>query len=187
MIRPRRNMRLLGVAGALCALSAAPAAHAQLVTSIFTQNGSLFHYNYTINNNTPTDFVDITLSLTPGTNVLNLVAPVGFTPAYDPGSGDLDFLAGTNAMGGPQDFTPGSTFSGFAFDSPLTPQTLPFTASDQNLTPTPGTTLAPRAAAVPESGTLALALLAGPGLLLIARRRRAPFIPARPTQGDQTA
>ena len=172
MTQLRQRARLLGAAAALCALVAAPAAHAQQVTlAPVTLSGGLYHYDYTITDDTPTEFVDIALNVMPGVGtILNPNAPAGFQATYtDSNLGIVDFTAGTNALGGFQDFTPGSTFSGFTFDSPVAPQPSAFIAYDTSLSETTGPAFAP---AVPEPGTLALALLAAPGLALIAARRR---------------
>ena len=183
MVRPRRNTRLLGAAGALCALSAAPAARSQQVVPVVAFNNAVYHYAYTVTNNTPDDLFDLTIHVAPGVGMVqNLTAPAGFMTSYDSGLGLVDFLEDTS------NFT-ATPLSGFAFDSPLAPQQSTFDANltdgNGNISTLSGPVLAPLAA-VPEPGTLALALLAAPSLILIARRRRASFTVDRLTQGDHT-
>ena len=182
MIRPRRNTRLLGLVSALCAFIVAPAAHAQLVTlsPVMLSNG-LYHYDYSIANNTASDLFDLDINVAPGLNtVQNLTAPAGFMATNDTGLGIVDFLEDTSS------FT-AVPLSGFAFDSPLPPQSSTFDANladpNSNITVVSGQVIAPQ---VPEPGTLALALLAAPGLLLTVRRRRTTPTSDRSTQGDHT-
>ena len=184
MIQSRQYPRLLGRAGALCALLLPGVAHGQgLVVSptVSPFNGVFYHYNYSVTNNTTLgyDYPVITLGVPADPNaVQNLFAPTGFNAYLDPVQGTLDFAEDTRT------FAPGTVVSGFQFDSPLAPAPATFAAlavdsaglavTDPNGAPVQfrGTTQAPAATAVPEPGTLALGLAAAPGLLLLARRRR---------------
>lgn len=164
MIRPRQYARLLGLAGALCALVLPSTTRAQVaVTPTVTSSGGLFTYDYTITNNTRLDLVLVTIPTVsaPGA-VRNLTAPAGFLASFDPDLGLVDFIEGTQA------FTAGRTFSGFRFDSPIGPAASQFTALNVQGNELRGATLAP----VPEPGSLALGLTLAPGLILVSLRRR---------------
>ncbi len=164
MIRSRQCAKLLGLAGALCALVLPGAARAQVTVSpTVTSSGGLFTYNYAVTNNTRLDLVLVTIPTISGPgSVLNLTAPAGFLASFDPGLGLVDFIEDTQA------FTAGRTFSGFRFDSPFGPVASQFTALNVQGGATRGPTLAP----VPEPGTLALGLTLAPGLILVSLRRR---------------
>ncbi len=185
MLRTQSPRRLLGLAGALCALGLPISAHAQSTVNPITVNptvsalnGGLYHYNYTVTNGSVFDLSLVTIStiattFSQGAAVQNLVAPTGFTATFDSGLGLLDFAENT------QPFTAGTTVSGFAFDSAYAPGASTFEAlalPEGGSVTFDGTTLAP--APVPEAGT-ATGLGLGLGLLLgliglgLRRRRSA--------------
>ena len=128
------------------------------VTPAVTQNGSLFHYNYSITNTTGIDVPVIDITVNKGTGViLNLVAPVGFMKAYDSNLGLVSFLEDTAAFGA-------MAISGFAFDSPISAKASSFAATFADGSVMNGATLAP----VPEPATLSLFAA---GAILVAFRR----------------
>lgn len=170
MLRTRQYIRSLGLASLLYALVVPSSVHAAslTVTPMTTSNGGLFHYDYTISNDTTTDFSLVTIEVAARPDaVQNLVIPNGFLSSFDASLGLLDF-GGADSPG----FTAGATFSGFAFDSPLQPEASSFTAlrldANENPVTLTGQTLAPTA--VPEPSSLVgLALV--PSLLLFRRKR----------------
>ncbi len=179
--RPRRLAGPLALAGAFGLLFSAGAAHAQLQVTVVptvTPDGALFDYSYSITNFTANDLFIVNLNnlpMVPGA-LTNLTAPAGFLISpYDPGVGIESFLADS------QDFTAGSTISGFSFSSPFGPGTVPFDSEDIAGGMFTGTTLAP----VPEASTL---FSLGAGVLLltfsVVRRRRAARSQVRFSQGD---
>lgn len=144
------------------------AAQAQVtVTPTVTQNGSLFHYNYSIINGATDDLSIITLEGLPMQDaaVMNLMVPDGFVGSFDSGLGLLSFLEGTQA------FSVNTTFSGFGYDSLFGPVDGTFSALDINGTEFRGTTLV--AAAVPEPGALSLMCGFATVAAFALRRRRA--------------
>lgn len=187
MIRSRHSARLLGLAGALCALFSPGLARAQVtITSNVTSSGPLFTYNFSVTNNAAADPTGLGLNdvavvtftgAVNGSSILNETAPAGFliTVGRVPGSPDdglVSFLEDLNP-GGPT-FAPGTTISGFSFQSLLGPGTTNFEALNASgNTFTGPMTSAVGAAAVPEPGawlTLSMGAL-GAGIL-IARRKR---------------
>lgn len=170
MLRTRQYARSLGLASLLYALVVPNSAHAAslTVTPTTTSSGDLFHYDYTISNNTTTDFSLVTIDVAAQPDAIkNLVTPNGFLSNFDAGLGLLDF-GGEDSPG----FTAGATFTGFAFDSPFQPSSSSFTAlgldANENPVTLTGRTLAPTA--VPEPSSLVgLALV--PSLLLFRQKR----------------
>ncbi len=180
MIRPRHCARLLGLAGALCALFSPGLARAQVtITSTVTSAGPLFTYNYGVTNNAlpdPNGFNDlaiVTFAATPGVgSVLNPTAPTGFLISFDSGNGLISFLEDNNA-GGPT-FAPQTTISGFSFQSLFGPGRTTFDVFDASGNEFTGpVTSAIGPAVVPEPGTwLALGMgAAGIGILAVRRKR----------------
>ena len=176
MIRRMQYSFLLSMAGAIALALLPDAVSAQVVaTPTVTLNGSgLYHYDYTIFNNTPDELLDVSihvLPVMPGESaVFNLTAPTGFNAFYtDPGAGLLDYVEDTPGI-----FAPGATFSGFTYDSFIAPQTSVFDATrldliNGGLVSTTDATIA----AVPEPGSMALlgAMSAAAGFAMRRRRR----------------
>lgn len=169
MFQTRQYMQSLGLVSLLYVLVVPNSAQAATLTvTPTTSSGDLFHYDYTISNNTTTDFSLITIDVAAQPDAIqNLVTPNGFLSNFDAGLGLLDF-GGEDSPG----FTAGATFSGFAFDSPLQPEASSFMAlrldANENPVTLTGLTLAPTA--VPEPSSLVgLALV--PSLLLFRRKR----------------
>ena len=133
------------------------------VNPAVSQNGGLFHYDYSIANASADDafLVDIHVGHNPA-DIQNLMAPSGFQAAFDPNLGLVSFLEDTSM------FT-GAALGGFSFDSPLAPMVSMFTASlvdsRSNIYMVTGSTLAP----VPEP-SYAL-LIAGLGIFGFGIRR----------------
>jgi len=169
-----RPAKFLVLAGALlCALALSATAHAQitLTPTITNIGGGLVRYEYTVNNTSLFDFsvISITVIAAPGA-VQSLVAPTGFSAFFDPGLGQVDFVENT------QNFTAGSTISGFAFNSPFGPQMSTFTALRLDMNGNPvtitGSVLAP---AIPEPATFVLFGAGLVGLAAMKIRRRKAF------------
>ncbi len=168
----------LALAGSLGALFCAGPAHAQVfVTPTVTFNGSLYHYNYSVVNATADSLALIDLNGLPmvAGALTNFSAPDGYqiTNPYDFNVGIESFLPGLDNNTA---FGPGSTVSGFSFDSIFAPSAIAFDTTGDPGTPA-GTTLGPAGAPVPEASTvvslgLGLSVLA----LLAVRRRRAASI-----------
>ena len=169
---PRCAKFLVLASALLCALALSGAAHAQimLTPTITNLGGGLVRYAYSVTNTSLFDFSAISINViaAPGA-VQSLVAPTGFSAFFDPGLGQVDFVENT------QNFTAGSTISGFAFNSPFGPQMSTFTALRLDMNGNPvtitGSVLAP---AIPEPATF---VLFGAGLVGLAamkiRRRKA--------------
>jgi len=182
MIKAWQSARLLKRAFVASALLLPGIAHAQDLTvsaAVDPFNGVFYHYAYSITNNSLQgyDYPDVTFSVPIDPNpadppaITNVFAPAGFNLFYDAGLGAVDFAENTLA------FAPGTTVSGFQFDSPFAPAATLWTASavDPTGVSVPGTfqgtTLAP--AAVPEASTLtSFGLLLVPGLVFLGLRRR---------------
>lgn len=169
MIRPG-NSYLVGLVVALGAWLAANVCHATLMVEATVQplNGGLFHYEYAITNNTPTDVVLVSILDAPINDMTitsTLTAPVGFLANYDPGLGIVDFLEAT------QRFDLGTTVSGFRFDSAFGPAPGLFSAFEAFNTDGDKLTGTIQTQVVPEPGTLALLTL-GLGVLALSPMRR---------------
>ena len=152
MVNFGKSGRLSGVVAApimLC-LGCAVLAQVPTVTPMVTFSGGLYHYNYSITNNSSNDLFDVSLHVQAGPGIiLNLSAPVGYQSAYDSGLGLVDFLEDSST------FATGTPVSGFTFDSRLQPgrnQIDGFTFDGANIITNSftGTTV------VPEPGTFAL-------------------------------
>ncbi len=172
--RSRRLAVPLALAGVLGAFFSAGSARAQLQVVVLptaTFTGSSFHYSYSITNFTADDLYVVNLNglpLVPGA-LSNFSAPTGYeiTNPYDSGVGIESFLADAS-------FAPGTTVSGFSFDSIFAPSTVAFDTVSSGTATYTGTTLGPAGAPVPEASTL---VSLGMGLSVLAfavvRRRRA--------------
>lgn len=168
MIAPTRIL-------ALCALAAlaltSASAQSVMVQSNVTSNGPLYHYEYTIANQTAFDLSSVTLSGLPAgaDTVQNLTAPANFVAFFDTGLGLLSFQEGSSS------FTAGGSFSGFGFDSFFAPGVAAFSAIDVNGTETTGASVS----AVPEPSTYALigALMA---FAFVAYRKRRAAVTLQP-------
>ncbi|HZO92119.1 MAG TPA: PEP-CTERM sorting domain-containing protein [Chthonomonadaceae bacterium] len=160
--------KLLGLAGAACAILMLCQARAQSVdvTPTVTFANGLYHYDYSIFNDTAEELAIVSIGVLPGPNtVLNPTAPTGYQASYDSGLGIVDFLPELGAGG----FDPGSTVNGFLFDSPIPPGQSSFSALTASGVPIMGITQAP----VPEPQSLAL-LGAAAAVSTVALRRRRP-------------
>jgi hypothetical protein len=175
MPRTLQAVRHLGV-GLLLALGVLGAADAQIiVTPTVTLVAGLYHYNYSITNNTASDLFQLDIAVAPdalaGTQVIrNLSAPTGFVAANDSVLGIVSFLEDTGTFSStPQ--------NGFIFDSPLAPAGSTFTG---NLAPSstsggPITTQSgnTRAPVTPEPGSLAaFGALTASGMFAARRKSR---------------
>ena len=166
--------RIAPIAVLLLICSAAAMGGPITVMPAVTQNGSMFHYDYTVANMTGLDLAVLDIAVPGGPTVFSLVAPTGFQTAFDSGLGLVSFLEDTAVFGA----TP---ISGFAFDSSLGPGSTSFTATlldaQFNVSTMTGSTTGPAGGAVPEPGSLSL--LAGGALLLWMHRRRADRLTSR--------
>lgn len=166
MLQTQHYAQSLGLAALLYALVPNSAYAASLtVTPTTTSENGLFHYNYTISNDTINDFLLVTIDVAAQPNAIqNLVTPTGFFSNFDPGIGLLDF-AGPASTG----FTAGSTFTGFEFDSPLQPRASSFTALRLDANENPVTFTGQTPAPVPEPSSTAGLVALLPGFLLLRR------------------
>lgn len=111
-------MRKILFSMGLLLLCASQARAALIVQSTVTPaGGGLFHYEFSVTNNTIDDVVFVSIDAVPGDlNIgASLVTPVGFLGSYDSGLGLVDFLEFTDL------FAIGTTRSGFSFDSAFGP------------------------------------------------------------------
>ena len=160
--------RLLCAAVVLFTASAIATAAPIAVNATVTSLGSLFHYEYSITNNTLDDvfIIDVT---TPKslTAVTDLKAPMGFQIAFDSGLGLVSFIEDSSH------FAAIPTL-GFSFDSPFAPVASVFNATVVNGTSVvynlTGPTESP--AAVPEPGTAPILAILALALPVLLRRRR---------------
>ena len=175
-LRPRRFAGTLALAGTFGLLFSAGAAHAQSQVSVVptvTITGGLYNYSYTVTNFTGTSLGFVNLDTLPAVDgaITNLSAPTGFQISpFDSANGIVTFLPGFGTDA--QEFTSGSTISGFSFSSVFGPGAIAFDTQDTSgMNPVVGTTFGPNAA-VPEASTL-VSLGAGLALLtFVAVRRR---------------
>ena len=118
MVNFEKSGRLSGVLAAplmLC-LGSAALAQAPTVIPAFTFSGGVYHFNYTVTNNSTNDLFDVSLHVPTGAGIIfNLTAPAGYQAAYDSGLGLVDFLEDSSI------FATGTPVSGFTFDSRLQP------------------------------------------------------------------
>lgn len=148
-LRLSRATRFLALSVVAAAIS-----HAGIVTvtPVVTPNGGLFHYDYSIANQTGNDLAVLDIAVTPGPDtVVNLVSPLGFLTAYDAGLGLVSFLEDSGTFGA-------SPLSGFAFDSRIGLGSSNFTATFFDGTVASGPTGGPTA---PEPASTALFAAAG--------------------------
>jgi hypothetical protein len=151
------------------------------VTPDVTLSNGLYHYAYSITNNTPDDafLIDIPVAASPS-SIENLTAPSGFMAAFDSGLGLVSFLENSSVFSSTPE-------SGFSFDSLEGPGSVLFEASvfsnsTSLIYTVSGATLAP----VPEPRWLpALGLLAPLCLLVFGRGRQARVcLPIRRISGE---
>jgi hypothetical protein len=182
MLSLRVFARFLALAGALSALVAASTGTARANVTVngmvtFNSTLALYTYSYSVTNNLADPLALVNIAVLPDpTAVLNPMAPTGFLTIFDPGPFDgvglVSFLEDADPET-PQSFAPGTTVSGFSFQSRFGPNPTPYTHVNANsgVEVVGGTTVGP-AAVIPEPGTLLLGLSAAPGLLLLPLRRR---------------
>ena len=171
--------RFIGVAALLAATSLVATADPIVVSATVTTAGPLYHYAYVITNNTADDLilVDIPVPMDPMA-VFDIVAPAGFTNAFDSGLGLVSFLEDSS-------FFTASPTGGFSFDSPDGPAASIFDGTllgGGGLYDLKGPTTSP--AMVPEPGyalVCAIALGALAALLHRRRKMRALFDGETPT------
>ncbi len=178
MLRTQQYAQFLGLAALLYTLVPNSAHAASLtVTPTTTSENGLFHYDYTISNDTSNDFLLVTIDVAAQPDAIqNLVTPTGFFSNFDAGLGLLDF-AGQESTG----FTAGSTFTGFEFDSPLQPRASSFTALRLDANENPLTLTGRTPAPVPEPSSTAGLVALVPGFFILRRfsaRRRKAIVPA---------
>jgi len=170
-----QSIRLLRFAPYLGAVLILNSARAQVsVTPTVTSDAAAFHYDYAVTNLTASDLAVVTLSVAPVPQaVQNLTAPLGFIASFDSGVGLLSFLEDADPAT-LQTFAPGTTVSGFRFDSALAPVPTTFEALDLAGGVFTGPTLGPAdpGGVIPEPGTLGLLGTAALPVLL-GRRRNA--------------
>lgn len=169
MVRHAHYKPSLDIVSALCLAFLPGIVHAQvMVTPTVTQlaNG-VYHYDYTISNNTNNDLFDVTIHVLPGVaTALNVMAPIGFKGFY------------TDSVLGLVDYTEDSAFftatplSGFTYDSFIAPHASIYDANQfdfgaGNIVTTTSTTLA----AVPEPGSQALLGFLGTATCFALRKR----------------
>ncbi len=113
----KRYLQRLGLALAL--VGAVQGAQATLLvsSSATDQGGGIFHYDFSITNNGPSDVVIVSLLGPAGDPNIgpSLSAPAGFLALYDEVLGFVDFLEASDL------FTVGSTLTGFGFDAAVVP------------------------------------------------------------------
>jgi len=136
------------------------------VTSVVTQSGSLYEYDYSIADGTGLLAV-LDIDVTPGISITGLTAPGGssaFMTAYDSGLGLVSFLD-NNAV------FPSTSESGFIFYSPIAPMATNFgvTLFDG----TTGTADGIQGPVVPEPASTTLFLFGGVVLLFWRKRMTA--------------
>jgi hypothetical protein len=170
-----QTARHMGV-GLLLAFGVLGAADAQIiVTPTVTLVSGLYHYNYSITNNTASDLFQLDIGVATDTAaktqvIRNLGAPAGFVAANDSGLGIVSFLEDTGTFSStPQ--------NGFVFDSPIAPagstftgNLAPSTTSGGPITTQSGNTRAP---VTPEPGSLAaFGALTASGIFAARRKSR---------------
>jgi hypothetical protein len=167
MNRIRQAAHLVAMMAVLLVLITAETVQAQVVVSpTVTPNGNLFHYDYSVTNNTGNDLllVDVQV-LTDPLTIQNLMAPSGFQIAYDSGLGLLTFLEDSSLFGT-------APVSGFTFDSSVKPSFTTFAGlvldGNGGFIHVSGNTLGP----VPEPGSLTLLCALGSGGIVWIRRRK---------------
>lgn len=170
------NLKHLTLAAAIATMAglSCRSAIAQLLVSptISTLSNGLYHYNYTITNNTGQDIYLIDINTANQANaVTNLVAPVGFQKAFDSGLGLVSFLEDTSSFSS----TP---LSGFQFDSIFQGGQVLFAGDyldgNFNNQVVSGTTRGP--VSTPEPGSLAILLTLGASGAFYFRRRRSSIV-----------
>jgi hypothetical protein len=136
--------------------------------TVSAAGGGLFHYEFTITNDTPDDVILVSLVDGP-TNDLDLaaslVAPPEYFASYDPGLGIVDFLEATEL------FAAAGSVGGFAFDSSAGPESGFFTTFEAFTAL--GDPLGGDVVLVPEPSTFVLLSAALAALATRTRRRDA--------------
>lgn len=158
------GLRGLAILAGCMGMTAFARADVTVTPTVSFDNG-LYHYDYTVANNSADELAILTLTTLPGADTIqNLMAPDGFLADYDSGLGLVSFLEGDTGT-----FDPGSSVSGFSFDSPFQPGGTTFEALTIEGASVVGTTLAP----APEPGSIAtLGALLATGAAVWRRRRR---------------
>lgn len=168
---------LLSVVGLLL-LSGAPSWAVPIVQSNVTPiGGGLFHFEFSVTNNTIDDIVLVSVDVPTGDASIGatLLAPLGFLASYDSGLGIIDFLEGTDL------FSVGTTITGFSFDSVLGPgngEFDDFSGLTVNGDTFSGTVETIVVAAVPEPSPVALVALGAAVLIGLRVRHQSKWRPS---------
>lgn len=137
-----------------------------------TPSGSGFVFDFDVFNNTANTLALVDVTIPGGVTPTNLMAPVGFQIVFDPGLGLLSFLEDSDPVT-PQSFAPGSTITGFTFQTPTQIGPSSFSALDVEGNLFSGTTtLTASSTAAPEPGVLPLLGVAAAGQLAFTLRLR---------------
>lgn len=158
---------LLGMAAASLLTSGAHAAAVVTGSAMFNTTTNDYTYSYSVMNSGPMD--DLVLVSIPAFSPLgvsSIFAPSGFSLTYDMSQNWVNLIEDGSILTS-ETFAPGSTVSGFSFNSATAPGFVNFLAYDASGTEFTGSVVAP----VPEPSGALLAVLAGAGATL--RRRRA--------------
>jgi hypothetical protein len=141
---------------------------AAIITSnvSFDIGTSLYLYSYSVQNTGPLDLILVTVPANPSSNVLGIMAPVGFDLTFDPSQGWLNLNEDSNIFTD-QTFASGSTVAPFDFRSALAPGTVTYSAFDVGGNEFTGSVMAP----VPEPSASLLGGLVGMATCLKRRRR----------------
>jgi hypothetical protein len=157
------------------AIGLAGSAQAQVIVSdTVTQSGGLYHYDYTVTNDSASDLLFLDIAAPPDpTAVQNPMAPAGYDISFDSGLGLVSLLEDTDPFFNPQFFGP-TPVSGFTYDSPFAPMDTTFTAYTEDVNN--NLVVLASGSVVPEPGAASAYLICGAtGALLLRRRQRVHF------------
>ena len=150
-----RYIQPVAVTGALVVATIGACRAQVVITPGVSVVSGLYQYRYAITNTSPTDdLFDISFHVMPTPDaVQNIVTPIGFKSAFDPGLGLVDFVEDSSF------FNTGIPVSGFGFTSKFSPgnglvDSNFLSASTANIFTITSRTLTPTGA-VPEPGAWA--------------------------------